>query len=293
MFNRIKSEFLNAGLKLMNYSVDDKIVRIFFESASSHVNNIVILPAVKIIMKRLLSKLRNKSVHGRIYNGLLNNVPVSIIRSFVGCPNMAITMECLKRTKANILLRVDFCGGINTNEEIDIGETLIPKTAYCGDGTSPHYINLYRNQIHDLSSISNPFHQLGEVGQGTAKTFFAEANNRLKDILFDTGCSINPQKTKLVNLWTTDALFSETPDFLASLASINVQAIDMESSILFLLGKFFNLKTVSILSVSDLPGNSRYDLFKSNEIHPELENGINRTLEILMQSLPKIRNDMK
>ena len=64
----------------------------------------------------------------------------------------------------------------------------------------------------------------------------------------------------------------------------------MENSILFLLGLLYNIKTASILSVSDLPGHEMYDLFKSNVIHPDMERGINNAISILIKALPKIKN---
>ena len=66
----------------------------------------------------------------------------------------------------------------------------------------------------------------------------------------------------------------------------------MESSILFLLGKLYNIKTASILSVSDLPTDPHYDLLNSNEIHPEMEKGIDNAINILLKSLPKILRSM-
>jgi purine-nucleoside phosphorylase len=66
----------------------------------------------------------------------------------------------------------------------------------------------------------------------------------------------------------------------------------MESSILFLLGNLYNLKTASILSVSDLPIHPQYDLLNSNEINPDMENGIDNAIRILIQSLPKIQNSI-
>ena len=158
MLNRIKNELLNFGLKFI--SVDDKIVRMLLETAPSNVNEIVILPAVKIVMKKLTQKLQNKLNYGRVFNGTLNGVKVSIIRSQVGCPNAALTIECLKRTKAKIILRIDFCGGIpGLLPSIEIGDIIIPKEAYCDDGASPQYIRTNPLLLNELESVVNPLSQ--------------------------------------------------------------------------------------------------------------------------------------
>lgn len=287
MLNRIKSEILNLGLKFI--SVDEKIVRLFLETSPSNVNEIVILPAVKIVMKKILRKLQNKRNYGRVYNGTLNNVKVSVIRSLMGAPNCAITMECLKRCKTKIVIRIDFCGGIQTN----VGDILIPKLAYCDEGTSPHYIRTNPSLANQLDSISNPLARFQNIIAGNNTIFISKPNEILKELCITKGISfLSDRVKKNVKLWTTDALFCESLEFVRALQSIDVQGIDMESSILFLLGRLFNLKTVSILSVSDLPGHPNYDLLTSNEIHPEMENGIDNAIELLKKILPKAKQEL-
>ncbi|MFX1259511.1 MAG: hypothetical protein ACFFAN_16780 [Promethearchaeota archaeon] len=284
MFDKIKTELLNFGLKFI--SIDEKIVRLFLETSSSNVNQIVILPSTKMVMKKLISKLRNKRVNGRVYNGLLNNVKVSIIRSLFGCPNCAITVECLKRCKTNIIIRIDFCGGIiNENNHINVGDVLIPRLAYCGDGTSPHYLIKFPHLLKKLTSIANPISKVQEIKVGNQNIFLTKPNKDLKNMFLLEGKSYNVKES---DFWTTDALFCETSEFLDALKSININGIDMENSILFLLGELYNIKTVSILSVSDLPEHYKYDFLKSNEIHPNMEKGINNAIEILIKALPKI-----
>ncbi|MFX1408479.1 MAG: hypothetical protein ACFFBW_16125 [Promethearchaeota archaeon] len=271
-------------------SIDDKIVRLFLETKPSSVNDIVILPATKMVMRKLINKLKNKRVYGRVYNGLLNGVNISIIRSLVGCPNCAIAVECLKRCNTKAIVRVDFCGGIeNERSQIDIGDILIPNLTYCGDGTSPQYILKHPDLINQLKSISNPISKVKDIKAGNQMLFIIKPNNQLKELLFNEARSKIPNNVREVDFWTTDALFCETEEFIKSLKSINVQGIDMESSILFLLGELFKVKTASILSVSDLP-TSEYDIFRSNQIHPNLEKGINNAIEIVISSLPKIKS---
>jgi len=292
MLNRIKSELLNLGLKFI--SVDEKIVRMILETSPSNINEIVILPAVKMVMQKILQKLQNKKIYGRVYNGELNNVKVSVIHSLIGAPNCAMTVESLKRCKTKIIIRVDVCGGIeNYEEKIDIGDILIPELAYCDDGTSPQYIREHPSLANDLDSINTPFARFQNLFTGNQTVFISRPNLMLKDILINDGTSLFENKVKgNVNLWTTDALFCESLDFVRALQSINIHGIDMESSILFLLGSLYNLKTASILSVTDLPGDQKYDLLNSKEIHPDMENGIDNTIKILIKALPKIKYNL-
>jgi purine-nucleoside phosphorylase len=244
-----------------------------------------------MVMKKLVQKLQSKIVHGRVYNGILNGIRVSVIRSQIGCPNAALAIECLKRSKAKIIIRIDFCGGIpNDRDNIEIGNILIPKMAYCDDGTSPQYIRTNLSLLNQLESIKNPLSAIQNIIAGNHTIFISKPNEILKELLLRESNSLTVAKE--VNLWTTDALFCETFEFIRILKSIHVEAIDMESSILFLLGFLYNLKTISILSVSDLPGDPKYDLLKSNEIHPNMEKGINDAIKLVINSLPKIQHTL-
>ncbi|UCD00635.1 MAG: hypothetical protein JSV23_07020 [Promethearchaeota archaeon] len=288
MLNRIKSELLNIGLKFI--SVEEKIVRMILETAPSNVNEIVILPAIKIVMKKLLNKLQNKRNYGRVYNGELNGVKVSIIRSLVGAPNCAMTVESLKRCKTKIIIRIDVCGGIeNETIPINIGDILIPKLAFCDDGTSPQYFRENPSLVNELDSISNPMGKLQNIFTGNKTVFISQPNEMLRELFLSKGTILFPDKIKETSLWTTDALFCESLDFVRALSSINAQCVDMESSILFLLGKIYNLKTVSVLSASDLPGHPKYDLLNSKEIHPDMENGIDNAIKLLINTLPMVK----
>ncbi len=291
MLKKIKSQMLNLGLKFI--SVDDKIVRMILETGSSNINEIVILPAVKLVMKKIVNRLQNKIVYGRVYNGVLNGIKVSVIRSQVGCPNAALTIECLKRSKAKIVIRVDFCGGIyGENTTVNIGDIVIPKLAYCGDGTSSEYLRANPTLLNSLDSIKNPLSTTQNLVASPHNIFISKPNDILRELLVKETRTFNPTKVRESDLWTTDALFCETFEFIRGLTAVNIEAIDMESSILFLLAKLYNMKIASILSVSDLPGHPQYDLLNSNEIHLNMETGIDNAIKILINALPKIQHTL-
>jgi len=287
MINRIKSELLNLGLKFID--VDEKLVRLFLETKPVNVSDIVILPTVKSVMRKMVNKLEEKNNQGRIYNGIINGIRVSIIQCNLGAPNMAIMIEALRRTKAKKIIRIDFCGGVaGLSSNVTIGNIIIANSTYCGDGTCPQYILKYPGLTTQFNSISNPLGRFQNLIAGSHEIFITYPDEDLTNILFNKAKELYQDAIKKVNLWTTDALFCETTDFLNAMRSINVEAIDMESSIMFLLGKKYNLKTSSILAISDLPG-TEYDLLETNEIHPNMENGIDNAIRTLIQSLPEIK----
>ena len=291
MLNKIKSELLNFGLKFI--SVDQKVVRMILETSPSNINEIVLLPAVKMVMKKIINKLQNKIAHGRVYNGVLNGIKVSVVRSQVGAPNAALTLECLKRSKAKIIIRVDFCGGIHgDNNSIKIGDIVIPKLAYCGDGTSIEYLRANPMLLNQLDSIQNPLAVNQNLIASPQNIFISKPSEILRELLVKETRATHHNKLRESNLWTTDALFCENFDFIKALKVVDIEAIDMESSILFLLSSLYNLKVASILSVSDLPGHPKFDLLSSNEIHPDMETGIDNALKIVIRALPKIQHEI-
>ncbi len=286
MINRLKSELLNVGLKFI--SIDEKIIRLFLETAPSNVNDIVILPTTKMVMSKVVRKLHNKQKKGQVYNGYINGVRVSVIRCYMGCPNMAIIMEALQRTEAKKVVRIDFCGGITgLQNDVKGGDIIIPKRCYCGDGTTPQYIIHYEALSNKLDTVDNPLEDFLKLITGSQKIYISKPNKTLSKLLYAQGKDLYSSQVKQVDLWTTDALFCEGPEFQKAMKLINIEAVDMESSALFLLGDLYNLQTTSILSISDLPG-TEYDLFHSNKVHPEMENGIKRAIKILEVSLPKL-----
>ena len=179
--NKIKTNLINIGLKYI--SVDDKIVRMFLQTKRSNLNEIVVLPATKIVEKRLINKLEQKKSYGRVTNGVLNGVIVSIIRSLVGCPNTSVTLEGLKRCNVKAIVRVDFCGGVALDDKtISVGDVLVPKITYCGDGTCPQYIMKYPELYDQLNSIPNPNPRIQELKSGNQAVFISEPNEQLKNI---------------------------------------------------------------------------------------------------------------
>ena len=191
------------------------------------------------------------------------------------------------------IIRIDVCGGlVNEQDSISIGDIIIPKLAFCDEGTTPHYIREHPSLVNELESIPNPIGKFQNLFTGNQTVFISKPNESLRELFIKKGIALFPKKVKESNLWTTDALFCESLDFIRALLSVNVHIVDMESSILFLLGKIYNLKTISLLSVSDLPGHPKYDLLNSNEIHPDMENGIDNAIKLLIQLLPNVKKEI-
>ncbi len=291
----LKAKALDFGLKFL--SIDEKIAYIAFNTRPSNVNPIVILPTTESTVKKIKQKMISPKPIGNIYNGSIQGIPVSMIRAGVGGPHVAMVMEGLKRSPCKMAIRVDYCGGLRTiDNTLDIADVIIPKEVFLTDGTSHSYIQTYNDRLTDLSlqsytiqtEESNPNHMLYPSYQGKYLSIAPETT--LNDALWDHVKHQNYDfKIKPGKLWSVDALFCETESAINTWISYGVNSVDMESSIVYFLGKLFDIPTISILGISDLPDTVEWNLQKTNKIHPKYEFILDNIVEVLVEALPNLR----
>lgn len=295
-FDGIKSTLINTGMKLI--SIDEKIVRMFLETSSSNVRQIVILPASKIPMKTVVKTLENKSKHGYVYNGRLNGVEVSVIQTRMGAPRTAMIMECLKRCNVKIAIRIDFCGGlVETGAPelqttgLGVGDLIVPESVFLTDGTCMQYLQKYAEVLDGLPGITP--HDLPTYK--SAKIDYCSVNGKYwsADVDRNLFAIFKPDKRVLGDiLWSTDALFCEEKDFFDIWRIYDCNSVDMESAAVYLLGRLFGIRIVSVLSISDLPDSEKYCMQTSNNFHPGLMKGLKNAFNLLLQRLPEVQKEV-
>ena len=264
--NQIRSGIINTGLKFI--SVDEKIIHMFLDTGAKSIRPIVINVITKAMFTKFLDLLKNEKNYtkeGQVHNGTIQGIPISVIRTEMGAPNASILMECLKRTGAKIIIRAEICGSLNPS--INIGHVFIPKDALIGDGTCPYYLRKTHQQISKISVNM-------ELYQAIWKIIQEEIPDSVKYLHTGT-------------VWTTDALFCETTTEIKYWQDLGAEAVDMETSVMYLLSSLFQLPSISILGVTDIP-NSDYDLFETNKIHPEMGNAVSRVVQLVIRILSGI-----
>lgn len=154
---------------------------------------------------------------------------ISLAGPMIGAPYAVMILETLLAWGAKKVLFFGWCGAIS--KDIEIGTILIPTGAYIDEGTSRHY------GAAPNRDLIEPSHELRET---------------IREV-FDQGKI--PFKEGIV--WTTDAIYRETPQKVAEYLAKNAVVVEMELSALFTVGKFRQAEVVAILVVSDdLSGNS-------------------------------------
>lgn len=284
---KVKGAAINAALKFMNRA--DKLSFLFFQAPASAVEQVVILPASHSVGKAIHARMKNATKHGVLYNGTLGGTRVTLCRTGVGTPAVANVMEALAHVRPRAVIRLDYAGSLV--DTMPVGSVFLATGAVPGDGTSAQYINA---GIDAFTRASEPLPGPVEVpgpdpvfswlaGKGLARSVpgsaglldALRAGARASGVLLEEGI-----------IWTTDGLFTETGDKVAAWQAAGARAVDMETSLIYLLGAVHGLTVAAIHGISDnvITQPPFYELEKFD---PGIETGIERAIDVLVAALPR------
>lgn len=156
-----------------------------------------------------------------MHSGSLDGKRVTVGNGGRYAPDTAITTEILCGAGAQALIRVGSCGSLQEN--VRIGDLVIVTGAVRGEGTSRYYV------AENFSTIAH-----GEI------------INALQKAADDLNVSYH-----LGWIFTTDALFQETPELIVQLKEQNISSIDMVTSTFLTIAQIRGRKAGAILAVSD------------------------------------------
>jgi uridine phosphorylase len=176
----------------------------------------------EMLLKLLDSPQKNFTfLDYEMYSGTLDGKRVTVGNGGRYAPDTAITTEILCGAGAQSLIRVGSCGSLQEN--VKIGDLVIVIGALRGDGTSRYYVS------ENFSTVAH-----------------REIINALKaaadslDVRYHLGW-----------IFTTDALFQETPELIQQLSEQNVSSIDMVTSTFLTVTQVRGKKAGAVLAVSD------------------------------------------
>src|SRR5262245_7813187 len=156
-----------------------------------------------------------------MHTGSLEGKRVTVGNGGRYAPDTAITTEILCGAGAKALIRGGSCGALQ--EQIKVGDLGIVNGALRGDGTSRYYV------AENFSTIAH----------GDIVNALKRAAEDLK-VHCHTGW-----------IFTTDALFQETPELIQQLNEQNVSSIDMVTSAFLTIAQVRGKKAGAVLAVSD------------------------------------------
>ena len=162
--------------------------------------------------------------NSRLYQKKNDRSSAVIIGPIVGAPYAAMVLETLVVWGGRQFFFIGWCGAVSA--DVKIGDLIIPARAIIDEGTSKHYL---------CASLPS------DVSYPTT-TSLERIHRQLtrEKIDFHQGA-----------VWTTDAIFRETPDKIKHFRSQGASAVDMETSALFSIACYRSVEIGAILVVSD------------------------------------------
>lgn len=184
-----------------------------------------VAPDVRMIAEMTVgAEAKGKGLYqGRIFSGI-GSGNSTLAGPVLGAPQAVMVLENLLAWGARSVLFFGWCGAVDP--ACAIGDVLCISEAFCDEGTSPHYGAAPRQPV-PVSAIS-PLPRSISDGMAHAEV---------------------PVRTAAV--WTTDAIFRETPSQVAAFRSRGAAAVDMETSALMSAAAYHGTALCCVLVVSD------------------------------------------
>ena len=198
-------------------------------------DNVAIITFTRRDLRTLVEETRAQKVkawsgrNDRLYRGVVGGEGCILTQSLYGAPNAVMLLEELVAFGVKKAVFLGYCGSIR--ESIGVGEVILPTHSIREEGTSYHYLPKGVSCLAD-ENIQNLVHK------GLME------------------CGIEPY----VGLcWTTDALYRETAEKIGRYRSKGVLGVDMETSAVFCLGIYQNIRVGSAMVVTDAFSKSSWE----------------------------------
>ncbi|MGE3538987.1 MAG: nucleoside phosphorylase [Candidatus Tectimicrobiota bacterium] len=150
-----------------------------------------------------------------------DTVPFALIASPMGAPMAVMLLEQLIALGARSFIYLGFCGALAT--QYRIGDGFLPTQAIREEGTSYHYLPAH------LVPCAAPSIQARLLAQAAQQQLIVRQGP----------------------IWTTDAVYRETPQKIQHYQAAGVHAVDMEMAALFAVAQYRGCQLGALLLVSD------------------------------------------
>ncbi len=225
----ILQEFDKNAEAVINPSMFNKKVASFPTTAVSFFSRNVMEEFVKRYSPKEIAQIDGETTRYPIYEIEVNGCKLAVYQSPVGAPACGMNMEDVIEMGAKNFLLVGCCGCLDKDIE-DCG-IIIPTSAIRDEGTSYHYMPQSDENFVEPKCVE-----------------------LLEEVMKE-----NKIKYKKGKTWTTDALYRETKDKVASRIKMGAITVDMECSAMIAIAKFRNVNFAQIFYGADNLGGEEYD----------------------------------
>jgi uridine phosphorylase len=199
----------------------------------------------------LLTKRPQRVYLSEVFVGAHCGVPLALVGPMLGAPQAILVLEKLIALGVMEIIAVGWCGSLQAH--VRIGDLILPTGAFSEEGTSLHY------------PISDPH-------PGPAR----ELIEALKQPLAEGRVRVHEGM-----VWSTDAPFRETFKKVIEYQQAGILAVDMETSALFTVASFRNIRMAATLVVSD-------DLSSLKWVHGFRDRGFMQSREEMVKSVLRV-----
>ncbi len=193
----------------------------------------------------------------RLYRGMIGERGCIFTQSRYGAANAAILLEELVAFGVKKAVFLGYCGSIQGY--IGVGEVMLPTHSIREEGTSYHYL---------------------------PKGMSCHADQRIQSIIHK-GLLEYGIKPYVGMCWTTDALYRETAEKIRRYRSKGVLGVDMETSAVFCVGIFLNIRVGSVMVVTDEISESYWEAGFSSE---KVGNMMRMVCQTIVKQIGNLRN---
>lgn len=202
---------------------------------------------------KIIGNLHSDVLDIPIYEYECDNERICITMPFSTAPGAAVTMEELHAMGCD---RFIVCGGAGCiQENMSIGQIIIPEIAVRDEGTSYHYLK--------------PSHEVA---------CHRDAVKTAKTVLHEMGIPYISGKT-----WTTDAIYRETPDMVKLRREQGCITVEMEAAAFFAVSQYYDLPLAQLLYAGDDVSGEKWDSRDWNKQKTVRENMIMTAIKLVMK----------
>jgi purine-nucleoside phosphorylase len=206
----------------------DAIVNPIKSKSSPDIGPVAVMAATEpdlFYLCQLLNFSKDDCQHlfmSRLYFDRRNPGGFSVTGPFVGAPYAVMLLETLIAWGARQIIFIGWCGAVS--ESVKIGDLILPTSVYVDEGTSKHY---------------------GTTGNSQLQADFPMVS-KVRQMLDHNNCDFHEGA-----VWTTDAVYRETPRVVTTHQQNGILAVEMEISALYSVARFRGVDLAGILVVSD------------------------------------------
>ena len=164
------------------------------------------------------------------------NKGISVAGPYMGSPYAAMILESIIARGAEEILVLGWCGA--TDDCLTVGDVVLVEGAIVDEGTSCNYTRL------------SPDLPIVRPDPGLTDRFETHWRKTVETHGDPDQTGSRPTLSRQT-IWTTDAIYRETPKKVAHFRQLGATAVEMECSALFSVAKFRKKKIAAILVVSD------------------------------------------